>query len=1188
MPTTNLSRFLLAAFLGLTLPGVLNAAPAADGELARLTIKAEQGNAIAQYNLGLAYAEGQGVAKDPMEAFVWLSIALENGARGRALDSLIARLSSAELATGRQLLAQRRAALGLIPVPVPTVAPTATPDTSTVVDAAEQLRRERDALSTKITDLVGEIAALRGERDISQSLAAQSKQEAAAARLLSETVQASAQDAARRTIELQQQISQLQVAAAQPPSYPDLRARVSSLEAEIATVRATPPPFADQREQVASLEVQLTAVTQQATDHQARLTELSAVNRTVASELDALRVQLTERSQQAEAAEAEAHQLRAENSALTAAASAPRETPAPAYPDLRDRVAELETEIATVRATPPPFADQREQVQSLEAQLTTAREQVATSETRAASLNDAHRGVESELQALTAQLARLQQQSDAAEAETVQLKAAHDAAMVQAQTAISEANEVDRTAQEKVRLAETRIGELTQQVAQLQAATAAQVPAPTYPDLRDRVTELEAEIATVRATPPPFADQREQVQTLAAQLAVAAQEAGTHATRFAALHEAKTGVDSELQTLRTQLADSREQTAVAQAAAERLQGENQALAAQTQTEIAAATNLSRAAHEQVQLAEARVAELTQRIAQLEAATTAQPNAPADPDLRDRVTELEAEIATVRATPPPFADQREQVQTLAAQLAAAAQEAATNATRFAALHEAKAAVDSELQTVRTQLALGLQQVDEAQEHVRLAEGRVAELRQQLARAPTAAPTEQPASPAYPDLRERVSELEAQVVTLRDAPAPGADLREQVQTLEAQLASAQQQLATSEKRFAAFTEAKNGVDAELQTVRAQLANRQQPVAPSYPDLRERVSDLEAQVVALRDAPPAFSDQRAQVQNLEAQLAQALQQVSTGASRIAALTTARDGTGLELQTLRAQLTSSQQQAEAAQAAANKLLAENRTLVAAAAAPREIPAPTYPDLRDRVVDLESQLAGVAPAPAYPNLQPQVAALEASLAATRSELEAARAAASAVPVAAEPAPDLTDKLEEAETRLAISLRSFLQLQREHDALLGRTNQAANEKSTERDNLTARLAAAEAATTAAQAESTRLGQALAALQRSGTQAGSEAAALRALLAQVQGANDVLARENYELKTARAPAPLPVPVAAVVVTADRVHTVEPADTLSLISNRYYGTPGRWQEIFNANRDVIDAQGTLRVGMKLRIP
>ena len=44
-------------------------------EIAALQAKARKGNGIAQYNLGLAYAEGKGVTADLVEAYVWLSLA---------------------------------------------------------------------------------------------------------------------------------------------------------------------------------------------------------------------------------------------------------------------------------------------------------------------------------------------------------------------------------------------------------------------------------------------------------------------------------------------------------------------------------------------------------------------------------------------------------------------------------------------------------------------------------------------------------------------------------------------------------------------------------------------------------------------------------------------------------------------------------------------------------------------------------------------------------------------------------------------------------------------------------------------------------------------------------------------------------------------------------------------------------
>ena len=55
-------------------------------EIVSLRAKAEKGNAIAQYNLGLAYTEGQQVPVDYAEAFVWLTLASENGSTGKALN----------------------------------------------------------------------------------------------------------------------------------------------------------------------------------------------------------------------------------------------------------------------------------------------------------------------------------------------------------------------------------------------------------------------------------------------------------------------------------------------------------------------------------------------------------------------------------------------------------------------------------------------------------------------------------------------------------------------------------------------------------------------------------------------------------------------------------------------------------------------------------------------------------------------------------------------------------------------------------------------------------------------------------------------------------------------------------------------------------------------------------------------
>ena len=46
-------------------------------------LAALQGSGEAQLSLATLYAEGKGVAKDPVEAHMWYSIAIANPARGR-------------------------------------------------------------------------------------------------------------------------------------------------------------------------------------------------------------------------------------------------------------------------------------------------------------------------------------------------------------------------------------------------------------------------------------------------------------------------------------------------------------------------------------------------------------------------------------------------------------------------------------------------------------------------------------------------------------------------------------------------------------------------------------------------------------------------------------------------------------------------------------------------------------------------------------------------------------------------------------------------------------------------------------------------------------------------------------------------------------------------------------------------
>ena len=51
---------------------------------------------------------------------------------------------------------------------------------------------------------------------------------------------------------------------------------------------------------------------------------------------------------------------------------------------------------------------------------------------------------------------------------------------------------------------------------------------------------------------------------------------------------------------------------------------------------------------------------------------------------------------------------------------------------------------------------------------------------------------------------------------------------------------------------------------------------------------------------------------------------------------------------------------------------------------------------------------------------------------------------------------------------------------------------------------------------------------------------------------------------------------------------RNYTVQPKDTLSAISRKIYGTPSRWRDIYEANRDRMKHESDLKIGMELRLP
>lgn len=95
--------------------------------------------------------------------------------------------------------------------------------------------------------------------------------------------------------------------------------------------------------------------------------------------------------------------------------------------------------------------------------------------------------------------------------------------------------------------------------------------------------------------------------------------------------------------------------------------------------------------------------------------------------------------------------------------------------------------------------------------------------------------------------------------------------------------------------------------------------------------------------------------------------------------------------------------------------------------------------------------------------------------------------------------------------------------------------------------------------------------------------------------------ETLQAENATLKERLASVALPViqkPLSTATVTPPKKELLQPpvaetyivqsGDTLSKISTKVYGSPGRWKEIYEANRQDLKNAHDLRLGQMLRIP
>ncbi|MEY3775635.1 MAG: hypothetical protein RLZZ129_2415 [Verrucomicrobiota bacterium] len=348
-------------------------------------------------------------------------------------------------------------------------------------------------------------------------------------------------------------------------------------------------------------------------------------------------------------------------------------------------------------------------------------------------------------------------------------------------------------------------------------------------------------------------------------------------------------------------------------------------------------------------------------------------------------------------------------------------------------------------------------------------------------------------------------------------------------------------------------------ERDALRAQLAAVQQNAA----ELGQAAEAARAQAVAARN----------EMQALQGRLTEVDRAAEQQDGSVAELTGLNDRLTREKQALEVRLRQLQQQAETAQNDATQL----RSRLEASERLVEIQRAGVTDLTGTNEQLENQVR---------TLTSQLAALRTT-AGREAELQEANTRLTQENAAAQrQREELTTQLStlRAEnSRLAQADQWRAEAESRVASLAGVTNQLA---AAQRDIATLRAENVRLAESVQTAERDRQAR-VAALQQ-------ENAAISARLRQAQSTLDQIAAAARLINpSAGAPGGVPPAVRPAQpetqsVAAARTHTVMEGDSLSRISLRYYGTPNRWQEIYDANREELAGANVLRPGQVLRLP
>jgi chromosome segregation ATPase len=863
----------------------------ADPDIAPLRAKAEKGNSVAQYYLGLVYAEGRAVPKDPVEAYIWLSLAAENGATGKALGILVTEMSPDQLAAARFRLNERRRTIpGVISVPRAGLSATPAEDRSdTPEQEAAIFRIDKDKLSD-------ELAAAWKEADSAKAAAAAAEQRARQA-------EAGLSQRAKDLVALQTEREQLrqQLAAAPAASAVDaLRQDRDIVASRLATANTDMQSLRQRMAQSEAENDRLQLAATGAAHVAASLATLQRERDEQAKSLAAVQTSATELTAQVKKLGEEKAALtqangRLEEQALASARQAGDEASARAEPARRALEATVAAETQKVAAQTAELADTRKNLSVAEAGQAQAAGKLATARKELLSVQNANLELNAQVKKLTEDRESFSRQLAANGDATREL------AVVRAKVE-SGGSDLDKLRSRNAELAAAnqKLEEQARSAAQQAAARAAEAEEQRQA-LGAKVAERDGQLAAAQADQAQVAKLAAAFSAARKELA-AAQSANAEVTvQLKKLTEEKTlliqqagrsgEASQEVMSLKTRLGQAESELNTVRTRNTELVAANQKLDEQIhstalQTDETARTKAVLATAEQ----RARKAEATlgQRDKDLAVLQTDLQNT------RRALKDFDAAQAAVAHAAATFEKNRQERDDLRQQLEAARKESAvtrSSGTELGAqikkLAEENAALNRQLAErgdAAQRLAAVTAQLDDTRKELLTLKNHQAELNDSLRR-----------------LTEERGRLQTQAAAADTAKSEAARLQDQVATLTRQSDAARKDLAAAQTAAASQTGENTRQHAELQI---QLQQARQELAElhtqnqSLNEASQRQSKGTAEAARqLAEAQTVIEHLKLENADLQAErtsLAARLAQAATAAAATTATTVASTGAG------------------------------------------------------------------------------------------------------------------------------------------------------------------------------------------------------------------------------------------------------------------------------------------------------